>query len=168
MNWKMSRIVRTVADFLVVPIIIFGIYLIIHGHLTPGGGFQGGAVVASATALLIISYGTLGKHKKDFSTVEAVGLILFVSLALFGIVLGAYSTMFSNFLAGEGGIFGGTVPSIGINSGYINTGGTVTAMNLAVGIEVSAALSLILWMMSKETGVMEPGKNDAEDEEVEN
>ncbi|MBS3781051.1 MAG: sodium:proton antiporter, partial [Candidatus Thermoplasmatota archaeon] len=75
MNWKMSRIVRTVTDFLVVPIVIFGIYLILHGHLTPGGGFQGGAVVASATALLIIAYGTLGRHKKDLSTIEAIGLI---------------------------------------------------------------------------------------------
>lgn len=161
MNWEMSRIVRTVTDFLVVPIVILGIYLIIHGHLTPGGGFQGGAVVASATALLIISYGALGKHKKDLSTVEALGLIMFISIALLGIG----STMFYNFLAGTGGIFGGTVPSLGINPGYINTGGTVTLMNLAVGIEVSAALSLILWMMSKETGIIKPTKKETQEVE---
>lgn len=162
MNWEMSRIVRTVTNFLVVPIVIFGIYLVLHGHLTPGGGFQGGAVVASATALLIISYGALGKHKKDLSTVEALGLVMFISIALLGIG----STMFYNFLAGTGGIFGGTV-SLGTNPGYINTGGTVTLMNLAVGIEVSAALSLILWMMSKETGVMEPEKKSAKSKKQE-
>ncbi|MFP4000290.1 MAG: MnhB domain-containing protein [Thermoplasmata archaeon] len=163
MNWKMSRIVRTVTDFLLVPIIVFGIYLIVHGHLTPGGGFQGGAVIASATALLIITYGTLGEHKKDLSSVEALGLTLFVTIALLGIG----TTMFYNFLAGTGGIFGAPVPEMGINSGYINTGGTVPLMNLMVGIEVSAALSLILWVMSKETGLLEPKKHSSSDEDQE-
>ncbi|MEF8873065.1 MAG: MnhB domain-containing protein [Candidatus Thermoplasmatota archaeon] len=162
MNWGMSRVVRTVADILVVPIIIFGIYLVLHGHLTPGGGFQGGAVIASATALLIISYGSLGKHKKDLSSMEAIGLTLFILIAFFGI---GY-TMFYNYLAGTGGIFGGTVP-VGPNPGSINTGGTVTLMNLMVGVEVSAALSLILWMMSRESGVMEPMKESSDETEVE-
>ncbi len=160
MDWKMSRVVRTVTDVLVVPIVVFGIYLILHGHLTPGGGFQGGAVIASATALLIIAYGSLGKYKKEFSSIEAVGLTLFILIALFGIG----STMFYNYLAGTGGMFGGTVPS-GINPGYINTGGTVTLMNLMVGLEVSAALSLIIWMMSKRSGMMKPEKSSPEDDE---
>ncbi|MFW6040451.1 MAG: MnhB domain-containing protein [Thermoplasmatota archaeon] len=151
MNWKMSRIVRTVTDVLIIPIIIFGIYLIVHGHLSPGGGFQGGAVVASSTALLIVAYGAIGKHKDDFSSLESTGLTLFILLAF----LGLGYTMFYNFLAGTGGIFGGIVP-LGSNPGYINTGGTVPLMNIMVGIEVSAALSLILWMMSKRSGVMKP------------
>ncbi len=159
MDWEMSRIVRTVADVLVVPIVVFGIYLIIHGHLTPGGGFQGGAVIASATALLIIAYGSLGKYKKEFSAIESTGLILFILLALFGIG----STMFYNYLAGAGGMFGGKVS--GINPGYINTGGTVTVMNLMVGLEVSAALSLIIWMMSKRSGMMKPEKPSSQSEE---
>ncbi|MFP4608195.1 MAG: MnhB domain-containing protein [Candidatus Natronoplasma sp.] len=162
MNWEMSRVVRTVTDILTVPIIIFGIYLVLHGHLTPGGGFQGGAVIASATALLIIAYGSLGKHKKDLSTMEAIGLTAFILIALLGI---GY-TLFYNYLAGTGGIFGGTVAS-GPNPGYINTGGTVTLMNIMVGIEVTAALSLILWMMSRRSGVMEPTMRSSEREEVE-
>ncbi len=161
MNWEMSRVVRTITDILIVPMIIFGIYLVLHGHLTPGGGFQGGAVIASSTALLIVSYGTLGKHKKDLSSIEAVGLTLFILIAFFGI---GY-TMFYNYLAGTGGIFGGTVPA-GPNPGYINTGGTVTLMNLMVGIEVSAALSLILWMMSRESGIMEAKDKGSEGMEV--
>ncbi len=152
MNWKMSRVVRTVADIMVVPIIVFGIYLIIHGHLTPGGGFQGGAVVASSTALLIVSYGSFRDYKKDFSSLESMSLTLFILLAILGILLGA--TMFYNFGAGTGGLFGGTVPE-GINPGYINTGGTIPMMNIMVGLEVTAALSLILWMMAKSSGSME-------------
>ncbi len=152
MNWKMSRVVRTVTDVMVVPIIVFGIYLIIHGHLTPGGGFQGGAVVASSTALLIIAYGSFRDYKKDFSSVESIGLTLFIFLAILGILLGA--TLFYNFGAGTGGLFGGRVAE-GINPGYINTGGTVPLMNIMVGLEVTAALSLILWMMAKSSDSME-------------
>ncbi len=160
MKWEMSRVVRTVTDIMVVPIIVFGIYLVLHGHLTPGGGFQGGAVIASATALLIVAYGSLGKHKKNLSTMEGIGLTAFILIALFGI---GY-TMFYNYLTGTLGPFGGSLPYYGSNPGYINTGGTVTLMNLMVGIEVSAALSLILWMMSKKSGVI---STDEDSEEVE-
>lgn len=149
----MSRVVRTVSDVLIVPIIVFGIYLILHGHLTPGGGFQGGSVVASSTALLIISYGVIGKNKGDLSSLESTGLTLFILIAF----LGLGSTMFYNFLAGTGGIFGEVV-QVGINAGNINTGGTVTLMNIMVGMEVTAALSLILWMMAKRSGSVEIGE----------
>ncbi|MFO8110328.1 MAG: MnhB domain-containing protein [Thermoplasmata archaeon] len=152
MNWEMSKIVRTITDIMVVPIIVFGIYLIVHGHLTPGGGFQGGAVIASSTALLIIAYGSFRDYKEDFSSLESVGLTLFIILAILGLLLS--TTMFYNFAAGMGGIFGGTV-SQGINPGYINTGGTVPLMNIMVGLEVAAALSLILWMMAKNSDSME-------------
>ncbi len=151
MNWEMSRVVRTVTDVLVVPIAVFGIYLIIHGHLTPGGGFQGGAVVASSMALLIVAYGSLGHYKEDLSSLESTGLTLFILLAFIGL---GY-TMFYNYMAGSGAIFNERVPDAVANVGNINTGGTVTLMNIAVGMEVSAALSLILWMMGKRTGSME-------------
>jgi len=154
-NWKMSRVVRTIADVLLVPIVIFGIYLIIHGHLTPGGGFQGGAVVASSLALLIAAYGALGHHKGDLSSLESTGLTIFILLAFAG--LG--TTVFYNFLAGSGSIFGGTVPDMVSNPGKINTGGTVTLMNIAVGMEVTAALSLILWMMAKRSGSIDVEEN---------
>ena len=43
----MSVIVRTVCNVFTWFLMVFGAYVIIHGHLTPGGGFQGGAVVAT-------------------------------------------------------------------------------------------------------------------------
>ncbi len=150
MNWKMSRVVRTIADIMVVPIIIFGIYLIIHGHLSPGGGFQGGAVIASSTALLIIAYGSFGKHKDSLSSLESTGLTLFILIAF----LGLGYTVFYNFLASGGAVFGGTVP-YGINPGRLDSGGTVPLMNIMVGLEVTAALSLILWMMAKGSDSMD-------------
>ncbi len=158
MNWRMSRIVRTVTDFLIVPIIVYGAYLIIHGHLSPGGGFQGGAVIASSTALLIIAHGSLREHKKDFSTIESLGLTMFILIALLGIG----STMFYNFLAGTGGLFGAVIPE-GVNPGYINTGGTVPLMNIFVGVKVAASLSLIIWIMAKQTFSTESEKQEVKD-----
>ena len=42
---KMTKIVRTTADLFFPFCLVFGLYVVVHGHLTPGGGFQGGAVV---------------------------------------------------------------------------------------------------------------------------
>ena len=54
----MSRIVRTMTTLIFGFIMVYGFYVIAHGHLSPGGGFQGGAIVASAFALLLVTYGT--------------------------------------------------------------------------------------------------------------
>ena len=50
-----SELVKTGARLLFGPILLFGAYIFVHGHLTPGGGFQGGAVVASAVMLLLLA-----------------------------------------------------------------------------------------------------------------
>jgi energy-converting hydrogenase B subunit I len=52
----LSKIVRTVANQLILFILIFGLYVIAHGHLTPGGGFQGGAVVVSGVVMLLVAF----------------------------------------------------------------------------------------------------------------
>jgi len=141
-EYKASLIVKNIAYLLAVPIIIFGFYIILHGHLTPGGGFPGGAVLASAVALFLVSFGSgEGKkiHDDFFSVLETIGLVSFVVLAFLGIS----ATFFHNFMANSGQLFGNIV-SFGVNSGYLNTGGVIPLMNMAVGLEVFAALSLIV------------------------
>lgn len=144
---EMSRIVKTVTNFVYGFIIIFGFYIIAHGHLTPGGGFQGGAVVASAFALLLVSYGSLNSHKflkKDIlSFFESFGLILFIVLGFSGLGI----TFFYNFLANSGGWFGNTAV-IGVNPGNMNTAGVIPLMNIAVGLEVLSALGVIVLTMA--------------------
>jgi len=146
MSEGMSKIVKTVACIMAVPIITFGLYVIVHGHLTPGGGFPGGAIIATAVALLLVAFGgevvLKNLHTASFSLLEGVGLILFITMALQGLS----STFFHNFLANSGGLFGSHVP-FGPNLGCLNTGGVIPVMNLAVGLEVSAALSLIVLLM---------------------
>jgi multicomponent Na+:H+ antiporter subunit B len=50
-----TLIIKTTTRYLTALILTFGAYIILHGHLTPGGGFQGGAVFASGLALLIVA-----------------------------------------------------------------------------------------------------------------
>jgi len=144
---QMSKIVRTITNLVYGFIIIFGFYVIVHGHLTPGGGFQGGAVVASAFALLVISYGALNIQKllkKDLlSILESCGLTMFIVLSFLGLGI----TFFYNFLANSGSWFGDTAV-IGINPGNMNTGGVIPLMNIAVGLEVLAALGVIVLIMA--------------------
>lgn len=147
---NMSKIVRSAADVLFPFIIIFGLYIISHGHLTPGGGFQGGAVVATAFVMIIVAYNyreIAGRLRKTiFTPVEAMGLITFIVVALLGITAGA--GFFYNWLANTGSLFGLPV-AFGSNPGMLNTGGVVPLMNLAVGMEVLAGLTLIvLYMLS--------------------
>jgi len=142
----MSKIVRTMTWLLYGPILIFGFYIIMHGHLTPGGGFQGGAVVASGFALLVVAYGARGAGLKErlLSVVESGGALLFVALAFLGLGV----TFFYNFLAAGGGpIFNELVP-LGPNPGDLNTAGTLPLMNWAVGLKVLAGLGSIILLMA--------------------
>jgi|LSQX01.1.fsa_nt_gb multicomponent Na+:H+ antiporter subunit B len=143
----MSRIVRTMTTLIFGFILVYGFYVIAHGHISPGGGFQGGAIVASAFALLLVTYGTdqiQSYLSKDLlSILESTGLVLFITFAFLG--LGA--TFFYNFISNSGGLFGSPA-TIGVNPGDLNTGGTIALMNMAVGLEVLAALGVIVLTMS--------------------
>jgi len=147
---SMSKIIRVTADLLFPFIVIFGFYIVLHGHLTPGGGFQGGAVIATGFILLFAAHRiddvTCIFGKKLFQNFEAFGLFLFIGTALVAIALGY--TFFMNFLANSGGLFGQTV-SFGINPGSLNTAGVIPILNLAVGMEVLGGLSIIIIYMTK-------------------
>jgi len=143
----MSKIVRTITNILYSFIIIFGFYVIMHGHLTPGGGFQGGAVVASGIALVLIAYGydTVKSwiKKSNLSILESIGGLAFIGIAFLGIG----TTFFYNFLANSGTLFGNPTV-IGINPGDLNTAGALPLMSWAVGLKVLAGLSSIVLLMA--------------------
>jgi multicomponent Na+:H+ antiporter subunit B len=149
----MSKIVKTMASIIFPFILIYGLYIIAHGHLTPGGGFQGGAVVASGLAMIIVAFGsvwTMGKIKeKNLSLLESLGAICFIVLALLGIVYGA--VFFNNFLADTNFLFG-VIPATGSTAANINTGGVLPLMNFAVGLKVIAGLFAIVLVMAYASG----------------
>jgi energy-converting hydrogenase B subunit I len=142
----LSKIVRTVANQLILFILIFGLYVIMHGHLTPGGGFQGGAVIVSGVVMLLVAFSSkeLKKSLRErfLSIMESSGALIFVILGFIGIG----TVFFYNFLVGTS-IFG-RIPPTGPNPGDIWTGGVIPLMNLAVGLKVIAGLSAVVLAMA--------------------
>jgi len=145
----MSRIVKTITSFVFPFVMIYGLYIIAHGHLTPGGGFQGGAVVASGCAMIVVAYGsiwTMGKIKeKNLSILESLGALGFIGLGLLGLVYGG--VFFNNYLVGNDYIFGEAANGMG----NINTAGVLPFMNFAVGLKVIAGLFVIVLVMAYAT-----------------
>ncbi|MGZ4278303.1 MAG: MnhB domain-containing protein [Solirubrobacteraceae bacterium] len=123
---------RATGAALVGPVMVLGAYVIAHGHLTPGGGFSGGVVVAGA---LLLAYAAgQGLRLRRVSSIgllegaEALGAAGFLALALAGLV--ATGTLLKNFLA------------LG-TSGMLLSAGTIPVGNVAIGLEVAGAVALV-------------------------
>ena len=155
----MSKIVKTISSIAFPFVMIYGLYIIAHGHLTPGGGFQGGAIVASGAAMILVSYGsvwTMGKVKeKNSSTLESTGAIVFIGTAILGLLFAG--VFFNNFLFDSNLIFN-IVPKTGSTVGILNSAGTLPIMNFAVGLKVVAGLFAIVLVMAYATTKMGDGK----------
>jgi multicomponent Na+:H+ antiporter subunit B len=135
-----SDAVRILAVALVGPVALFGAYTVTHGQITPGGGFQGGVIVATAPLLVYLA-GEFGKLRRIaphwlVEIVEAVGAGGYIIIGAIGYF--------------SGGRFLGNVLPLG-DPGKINSGGIVPLINLTVGLEVSAGFLLLLIIFLEET-----------------
>jgi multicomponent Na+:H+ antiporter subunit B len=83
-----SLVLNTACKFLFPLILLFGAYIFIHGHLSPGGGFQGGAVIASAFVLLYLGCPGKRVHKIGTKVLESLGGLIFIIVGLLGLVFG--------------------------------------------------------------------------------
>jgi multicomponent Na+:H+ antiporter subunit B len=132
-------IVDLVSRKLVPYILLFGLYLISYGHLSPGGGFQGGAVLSSAVLLLCLSRGVEATRglfaSRTVSAVEMASFGLFLAMAAAGMAVGV--SFLGNFLP-LGRV--GQVPSAGF----------ILLLNLVIGLEVGAGLTLIFFALLRE------------------
>jgi multicomponent Na+:H+ antiporter subunit B len=130
---RTSDAVRALAFGLVGPTVVTGVYIVAHGHLTPGGGFQGGVVLATALLLVYLAgeYSVLRKAAplSLVEVCEAVGSGGFALIGLAGVVAGA--AYLENVLP------------LG-QVGHLNSAGTVPLINMSVGLEVAAGFVLIL------------------------
>ena len=144
----LSLIVQNIVSLLFPLALIFSFYIILFGHVTPGGGFQGGAVGASAVVMLIVAFGAKKIHEKmghdNMSIVESTGALIFILTGLIGLIVA--STFLSNFLVGTS-LFG-EIPSWGSNPGILNSGGILPILNIAVGMKVIAGLSAVVLLMA--------------------
>ena len=84
-----SEILKTGVSFLLPLIFLFGAYLFIHGHLTPGGGFQGGVVIASGILLLMLSNISLKFNHTVLHLIESLSGTFYVLIGVLGISFAA-------------------------------------------------------------------------------
>jgi len=93
---KASLVLSTGCRFLFPFVLLFGAYIFIHGHLTPGGGFQGGAIIASAFLLFYLGCRSKRISERGSKALESLGGLIFVITGLLGLFIGGYFLM--NFL----------------------------------------------------------------------
>jgi len=139
----MTSIVKTITRFVGSIILLFGIYLVLHGHLTPGGGFAGGVVIGSSLILITLAYGKEMALQKvslvSASLFESIGGLIFLGVALLGFTGGYF---FLNVLP-KGQPF------------ELLSGGIIPLCNIGIGLKVGFALFsmfmvLVIFRSSKE------------------
>jgi multicomponent Na+:H+ antiporter subunit B len=126
-------LLAVVGRWSVAPLIVLGVYIVTHGQLTPGGGFQGGVVLASALITLLVTDGARGmravRGHGALEVLEGLGSGGYIAIGVAGLIAGLQ--FLSNFLP------------LGTTGGLLSSG-TITSLSTVVGLEVGAAISLIV------------------------
>jgi len=125
----MTLIVKQTARLVSGFITVFGIHIALTGHLTPGGGFAGGVILAAAAVLIVLSFG--GAYCSRLLTgpachiADSAGAMMFLLVAILGYLVGGF---FVSFLP-QGNLF------------HLVSGGTMPLSNLAILVKVGAGLA---------------------------
>jgi multicomponent Na+:H+ antiporter subunit B len=124
---------RVAGAVLVGPLVVLGVYVVTHGHLSPGGGFQGGIILASGLLFVYAAGQVLALERVEpialVEVAESAGAMAYALVAVGGLVFSSVALF--NFLP-----FGTT--------GNLLSSGTIAILSVAVGVEVTGAVALIL------------------------
>lgn len=136
------------AGLVAVPVtFVLALSVIAHGHLTPGGGFQGGVVASAAFALVFLSAEYRAYHRIGgtalWDSVEGTGAGAFVGLGLLALALGL--AFLENFLP------------LGTWNTLLSTG-SIPLLNWASGVAVAAGFVLVYGEFLQETMAVRHGK----------
>ena len=127
----LTLIVKTITDFVAAFIVVFGAYIVLYGHLTPGGGFAGGVIVACAFILIMLAHGSdvafsrLGERTAH--VLDSAGAFAFLMIGWVGMTGGFF---FLN-------VFGRGEPFRLLSSGMI------LPANIAIAFKVGSSLFLV-------------------------
>jgi len=149
----MTPIVKTVVRFAMGIIFMFGWYIILYGHLTPGGGFAGGTILACGYVILTLAFGKeLGLRKMSdmgASIIDNTCALLFVVVPIIGIAFGYF---FLNF------------PPHGKPFNLVSAG-FIPLYNIIIGLKVTSSLFAIFMALSIFGRFVSKLVEEAEDEE---
>jgi len=125
----MSLIVKTVTRLTVGLILLYGIYILSHGHISPGGGFAGGVIIALSFINIMLAFGKEAALKRlskpAAAFFESFGAIAFLAIATLGFMGGYF---FLNFFADKGEPF------------KLFSAGIIPLCNIAISMKVGAGL----------------------------
>ena len=131
--------VQSVSFVLVGLLALFGFYIVLHAQLTPGGGFQGGAITGTASLLIYLGYDYHRYHRLTRKAVadaaEAIGA-------------GGYAVVGIACLVAGGSFLQNILP-LG-QTGTLLSSGTILVINFCVGVEVAAGFALLFLEFTKE------------------
>lgn len=130
-----SELLNTGSSYLLVLLFLFGAYIFVHGHLTPGGGFQGGVVIASGILLLMLSRVSLKLNQAILHLTESLSGFTYVVLGILGIILAA-------------GFLDNRFLPLG-TPGRLFSAGAVPLIYSLIGLKVGAEITGILEKMKK-------------------
>lgn len=125
-----SEIVQSATRVLAPLISIFAAYIIMNGHISAGGGFQGGAVLASCLILWLLADAQFQVDVKLLGLLESVAGVLFVLVGIAGLIF-------------AGGFLDTRVLPLG-QLGAFFSAGAIPLLSLLLGIKVGCELSVIL------------------------
>ena len=138
-----SPAVWLLAVFLSSLLVLTGIETVTHGQLTPGGGFQGGVILASALYVVYLgtNYVTVERYQPTLllEASDGVGASGYVFIGLLGLLAGA------SFLS--------NVVPLGV-TGTLTSGGTIPLLNLTVGLEVAGSFAILASEFLDQTAVI--------------
>lgn len=141
-----SDAVRMLAHGLVGATVVFGIYVVMHGAQTPGGGFQGGVILSTAPLLAYLAAGPAMLPQIAPETLveiaEAAGSLGYISVGIAGLLVG--------------GAFLQNVLPLG-QVGRLWAAGTIPALNIAAGLAVSSGFLVLLSVFLAKAREEDPG-----------
>lgn len=130
-----SEILQTASNFITPLLFIFGIYVFVHGHLSAGGGFQGGVIIASAILLGVLSRTSYKINDNLVLFVDSFAGLMLVILATLGVIL-------------AGGFMDNRYIGLG-EYGKLFSAGAIPFIYSFIGIKVGSMLTGILKNMSQ-------------------
>ena len=125
-----SEIVVTAAQLLLPMVFLFGVYVFVNGHLSPGGGFQGGAIIAAGSLLLLLALPGAELRQRLIAVTESLSGFSYVVVGLLGVIL-------------AGGFLDNRIVSLG-TYGTLFSAGAIPIIYTLVGLKVGAELSAVL------------------------
>jgi multicomponent Na+:H+ antiporter subunit B len=130
-----GELLGTGARVLVPLILLLGVYVFVNGHLTPGGGFQGGAIVASGILLLLLADPLRQFSHGLIAAIESVAGIAYVAIGVLGLVL-------------AGGFLDNRILPLG-TLGELASAGAIPLIYSLIGLKVGAEFSSMLASLSE-------------------